>query len=146
MDCSNVGTLCILLVSAITLCGCEDLVVHDASSLLAPRFQRSEVLGLVAGAPAVQAQAPAPPEIALTIEQHKFTPEEIKVKAGQAFVLVITNKDATPEEFESKELRVEKVVPGNKTLKVRMGALKPGTYKFFGEYHEATAKGKIIAE
>src|SRR6476619_3094265 len=49
MDCSNVGTLCILLVSAITLCGCEDLVVHDASSLLAPRFQRSEVLGLVAG-------------------------------------------------------------------------------------------------
>ena len=68
------------------------------------------------------------------------------MKAGQPFVLVITNKDATPEEFESKELRVEKVVPGNKTLKVRMGALKPGTYKFFGEYHEATAKGRIVAE
>jgi len=49
MVCSNGVTLCILLVSAITLCGCEDLVVHDASSLLAPRFQRSEVLGLVAG-------------------------------------------------------------------------------------------------
>ena len=105
------------------------------------------VLGLVAGAPAVQAQAPAPPEIALTIEQHKFTPEEIKVKAGQAFVLVITNKDATPEEFESKELRVEKVdARATRTLKVRMGALKPGTYKFFGEYHEATAKGRIVAE
>ena len=104
------------------------------------------ILGLVAGAPAVRAQAPAPPEIALAIEQHKFTPEEIKVKAGQPFVLVITNKDATPEEFESKELRVEKVVPGNKTLKVRMGALKPGTYKFFGEYHEATAQGRIVAE
>jgi hypothetical protein len=37
-------------------------------------------------------------------------------------------------------------VPGNKTLKVRMGALKPGTYKFFGEYHEDTAKGRIVAE
>jgi MtN3 and saliva related transmembrane protein len=49
MVCSNGVTLCILLVSAITLCGCEHLVVHDASSLLAPRFQRSEVLGLVAG-------------------------------------------------------------------------------------------------
>jgi MtN3 and saliva related transmembrane protein len=49
MVCSNGVTLCILLVSAITLCGCEDLVVHDASSLLVPRFQRSEVLGLVAG-------------------------------------------------------------------------------------------------
>jgi MtN3 and saliva related transmembrane protein len=49
IGCSNGVALCILLVSAITLCGCEDLVVHDASSLLAPRFQRSEVLGLVAG-------------------------------------------------------------------------------------------------
>ena len=42
------------------------------------------ILGLAVGAPAVQAQAPAPPELALTIEQHKFTPEELKVKAGQA--------------------------------------------------------------
>ena len=104
------------------------------------------VLGLVAGLSAAQAQMPAPPELALTLEQHKFTPEEITVKAGQAFVLVITNKDATPEEFESKELRVEKVVPGNKTLKLRIPALKAGTYKFFGEYHEATAKGRIVAE
>ena len=85
-------------------------------------------------------------EIPLSIEKNRFQPAEIRVKAGTPFVLVITNKDATPEEFESKELRVEKVVPGNKTLKVRMGALKPGTYKFFGEYHEATAKGRIVAE
>jgi plastocyanin len=103
-------------------------------------------LGVVAAVSLARAQTPAAPEIPLTIEQHKFTPEEIKVKAGQPFVLVIENKDTTPEEFESKELRVEKVVPGNKTLKVRMGALRPGTYKFFGEYHEATAKGRIVAE
>jgi uncharacterized protein with PQ loop repeat len=37
------------LLSVITLCGCEDLVVRDMSSLLVPRFQRSEVLGFVAG-------------------------------------------------------------------------------------------------
>ena len=104
------------------------------------------VLGLLVGVSTVHAQAPAPPEVPLTIEQHKFTPADIKVKAGQAFVLVITNKDATPEEFESKELRVEKVIPANKTLKLRMPALKPGTYKFFGEYHEATAQGRIVAE
>jgi plastocyanin len=103
-------------------------------------------LGVVAAVSLARAQTPAAPEIPLTIEQHKFTPEDIKVKAGQPFVLVIENKDTTPEEFESKELRVEKVVPGNKTLKVRMGALRPGTYKFFGEYHEATAKGRIVAE
>ena len=75
-----------------------------------------------------------------------FLVGSLLVKAGQPFVLVITNKDTTPEEFESKDLRVEKVIPGNKTLKVRMPALKPGTYKFFGEYHEATAQGRIVAE
>ena len=31
------------------LCGCEGLVVHDTASLLVPRFQRSEIVGLVAG-------------------------------------------------------------------------------------------------
>jgi len=104
------------------------------------------ILSFFAALSAAHAQAPAPLEIPLTIEQHKFAPAELKVKAGQAFVLVITNKDATPEEFESKELRVEKVIPANKTLKLRMPALKPGTYKFFGEYHEATAQGRIVAE
>jgi hypothetical protein len=31
-----------VLLSAIMLCGCEGLAVHDTASLLAPRFQRSE--------------------------------------------------------------------------------------------------------
>jgi plastocyanin len=109
-------------------------------------FRIALVLAVLAGLSAAHAQTPVPPELPLTIDQHKFTPEELKVKAGQAFVLVITNKDATPEEFESKDLRIEKVVPGNKTLKVRVPALKAGTYKFAGEYHEATAKGRIVAE
>ncbi len=38
-----------LSLSAIVLCGCEDLGVHDTASLLVPRFQRSEVFGFVAG-------------------------------------------------------------------------------------------------
>jgi uncharacterized protein with PQ loop repeat len=39
----------VLWLSMIMLCGCQDLVVHDTASLLAPRFQRSEIVGLVAG-------------------------------------------------------------------------------------------------
>jgi hypothetical protein len=27
-----------------------------------------------------------------------------------------------------------------------MPALKPGTYRFVGEYHEQTAQGRIVAE
>lgn len=85
-------------------------------------------------------------EIPLTIEKNRFEPTEIKVKAGVPFVLVITNKDKTAEEFESKDLKIEKVIAGGKTMKVRVPALKAGTYKFFGEYHEATAQGRIVAE
>jgi len=46
---ANRVTLGVLLLSVLTVYGCEDLVIRDTSSLLAPRFQRSEILGLVAG-------------------------------------------------------------------------------------------------
>ena len=39
----------VVLLSIIILCGCEGLVIQDPSSLLVPRFQRSEILGFVAG-------------------------------------------------------------------------------------------------
>ena len=90
--------------------------------------------------------ADAPPEIALAIENNRFQPEEIRVKAGAPFVLVITNKDKGAEEFESRDLRLEKVIPGGKTMRLRMPALKTGSYGFVGEYHEKTAKGRIVAE
>ena len=85
-------------------------------------------------------------EIPVTIEKNRFQPDVVKVKAGTPFVLVVTNKDATPEEFECKELRIEKVIPGGKTMKIRVRALKAGSYPFVGDFHEATAKGRIIAE
>src|SRR5262245_16027579 len=42
--------LAVLVLSAIMLTGCGDLAVHDTASLLAPRFHRSEIVGLIAGA------------------------------------------------------------------------------------------------
>src|SRR5256712_9331002 len=92
------------------------------------------------------ATAADPAEIALTIEENRFQPEEVRVKAGAPFVLVITNRDKTAEEFESRELRIEKVIPPGKTVRLRVPALKAGTYPFVGEYHEKTAKGRIVAE
>jgi plastocyanin len=107
------------------------------------------LLAAMAGALAGVAPAGAadkPDEIAVTIEKNRFSPEEIRVKAGAPFVLVITNKDSAPEEFESKVLRIEKVIPAGKTVRVMVRTLKPGSYEFVGEYHEKTAKGRIVAE
>lgn len=82
---------------------------------------------------------------ALVIKDHKFTPSEVTVPAGERFRIEVENRDSTPAEFESSDLRVEKIiVPGGK-ITVMAGPLKPGAYKFFDDYHPDTANGTITA-
>jgi MtN3 and saliva related transmembrane protein len=45
----NRAMLALLPLSLITLCGCQDLVPRDTSSLFLPTLQRSEIFGFVAG-------------------------------------------------------------------------------------------------
>ena len=85
-------------------------------------------------------------EFKLVIENHKFTPETVNVPAGKKIRLVVENRDSTPEEFESHSLKREKVIPGKSTATIVVGPLKPGEYKFVGEFHEATAKGVVVAK
>jgi plastocyanin len=82
----------------------------------------------------------------LTIKDHQFAPAELKVPAGQKIKLVVINEDGTPEEFESKSLKREKVVAGKGRITLSLGPLNPGAYEFVGEFHEASAKGRIVAE
>jgi hypothetical protein len=84
--------------------------------------------------------------IAVTLQNHKFTPSEIPVKANTPAVIALTNKDATAEEFDSTALKVEKVVAGNSSGNIRIRALAPGRYPFMGEYHSDTALGVVIAQ
>ena len=84
--------------------------------------------------------------VTLTLKDHRFTPNEVSVSAGERFRIEVENRDTTPAEFESSDLRVEKiVVPGGK-ITVMAGPLKPGTYKFFDDYHPDTATGTITAK
>lgn len=85
-------------------------------------------------------------EYVITIKDHKFTPAELTVPAGQKIKLVVKNDDPTPEEFESHDLSREKIISGNNKGIILVGPLKPGTYKYFGEFNEDTAQGKIIAQ
>ncbi len=98
---------------------------------------------LVAFAPAA---AQAADDFTLTIKDHKFSPSELKVPANKRVAITVINSDATPEEFESSALKVEKVIAGGSKATVRIGPLKPGRYDFVGEFHEDTAKGVIVAE
>lgn len=85
-------------------------------------------------------------DITTTIKDHVFSPSEIKVPANQRVAITVVNDDATPEEFESHPMKIEKVIPGKSKGVVRIGPLKPGRYLFVGEYHKSTAKGVVIAE
>jgi len=85
-------------------------------------------------------------DVTITIKNHRFTPSEVKVPANKRVQITVVNEDPTPEEFESREMKVEKVIPGKSKGVVRIGPLPPGRYPFFGEFNEATAKGVVIAE
>lgn len=82
-------------------------------------------------------------EFKLKIKDHKFEPAELIIPRDKKVKLIVKNEDSTVEEFESFDLKREKIVPAGKEIKISIGPLKPGTYKFFGEFHEKTAQGII---
>lgn len=92
------------------------------------------------------ASAADTPTYSLVLKDHKFNPQELTVPANTRIILEVTNNDKSVEEFESHDLKVEKIVAAGRTIKVRVGPLKPGRYKFEGEFHAATAQGVLIAE
>jgi plastocyanin len=85
-------------------------------------------------------------EATLAIRDHKFDPPELNVPAGTKIKLTVQNLDATPEEFESTDLNREKVVVGKGTITVLLGPLDAGKYHFFGDFHQETAQGDLIAK
>jgi plastocyanin domain-containing protein len=86
------------------------------------------------------------PEIKVTIEGHKFSPDRIEIAAGRKVRLLVENKDPTPAEFESSSLKIEKVIPGRAKATIFVGPLKAGEYKFEDEYNAKTAQGVIVAK
>ncbi|HUP92358.1 MAG TPA: cupredoxin domain-containing protein [Solimonas sp.] len=109
-------------------------------------FQMIRALAVLALLLSTACSAAEVPEFELVIKDHRFTPAELTVPAGQKLQLVVKNQDATPEEFESHELSREKVIAGNSQAVIKLGPLKPGEYSFVGEFNEATAKGRLIVK
>lgn len=82
--------------------------------------------------------------VRLSIKNHKFQPAELVVPAGKVVRLHIRNLDATPAEFESVSLRVEKVITGHGEGVIRLRPLEPGRYKFFDDFRPET-RGVLVA-
>jgi len=115
------------------------------SRALSPRQTVVLVLAALVALPAAPTLTLAADPIVLTIKDHQFTPSEVSVPAGERLRIEVVNQDPTPAEFESSDLRVEKIViPGGRIV-VMAGPLKPGAHQFFDDYHPDTAKGALIA-
>jgi hypothetical protein len=83
--------------------------------------------------------------ILLTLRNHQFEPAEPRAPAGQSLTIVLKNLDPTPAEFESKTLRVEKVVTGGGQITIGIRPLAAGRYRFFDDFHEE-AQGFLVVE
>ena len=100
------------------------------------------IAATLAAVPAIADEA----ALQLTLKDHKFAPGEIEAPAGKALTLSVTNSDGTPAEFESKALRVEKLIPAGGAVTLKVRALTPGRYRFFDDYHETTTEGFLIVK
>jgi Cupredoxin-like domain len=99
------------------------------------------LVGLAVGAGAAHAEDPQ-----LVFHNHRFEPERIEVPANQKFKIQVKNTDDTADEFESVDLNRETLVPPGGTATVYLGPLDPGEYKFFGDFHQDTAQGVMVAK
>jgi hypothetical protein len=106
----------------------------------------ASILGASLALGAFPALANAPAKVSVSLKDHRFSPAELTAPAGQPIVIEVTNQDSTPSEFESKTLRVEKVVAGGGTITVQVRPLSPGRYRFFDDYHEDTTEGFLVVK
>lgn len=86
------------------------------------------------------------PTFQLTIKGGRLFPETLEVPANTKFRLQVRNEGPGAAEFESTELKKEKVLAPGVSSNVIFQPLKPGTYKFFDEFHLDTAQGRIVAK
>lgn len=103
-------------------------------------------LALAGAAPTTVALADDETHVQISIKGHRFEPAELTAPPGKPVIIEVNNLDPTPAEFESKTLRVEKVVAGGGTITVKVRALTPGRYRFFDDYHEETTVGFLVVK
>lgn len=81
-------------------------------------------------------------DIQISYSAGQFQPAEVNAPADQPLTLRLKNSDAKPMEFESKSLRVEKVVAAKSEGIINIRALKPGRYEFYDDFNEK-ARGAL---
>jgi len=84
-------------------------------------------------------------EVQVTYSKGQFQPSEVTAPADKPITFRVKNLDPKAMEFESKSLRVEKVVAAGSEGVINVRALKPGRYEFYDDFNEK-ARGALIVQ
>jgi plastocyanin len=93
-----------------------------------------------------RAIAAEPLEIAISVKANKFEPAEVEAPADTPIRFKVKNLDPKPMEFESKDLKFEKIVTGGGEVTVNVRAQKAGRYEFYDDFHEETTRGTLVVK
>ncbi len=104
------------------------------------------VLATTAALSPIVAKADDEPTFRIEFKDGTMSPTRIEVPAGKRFRLELVNVGTSPAEFESLELRKEKVVAPGVTSSLVFKTLDAGEYPFFDEFHPDAAKAILVAK
>ncbi len=83
--------------------------------------------------------------VELEMKEGELIPRVLNVPAKTPIRLKIRNTGSSPVEFESTQLRKEKVLAPGASSVVVIAPLKPGRYTFFDDFHLSHPQGEIVA-
>jgi heme/copper-type cytochrome/quinol oxidase subunit 2 len=84
-------------------------------------------------------------EVQVTYSKGQFQPGELRAPADKPVAIRVKNLDAKAMEFESKSLRVEKMVAANSEGVINVRALQPGRYEFYDDFNDK-ARGALTVQ
>ena len=121
------------------------MIKRSITNRLVRSFSLAVLAGMAFGSSAVAVGAGAPLAVTLTLKNHRFTPASFSVPAGARVRITLINQDPSTEEFDSHDIRIERIVTPKGKISFDIGPLQPGQYTFAGEFHANIAQGKITA-
>jgi len=90
------------------------------------------LLAVALAAPGYAAELPT---YAITLDSGRIEPSRLELPANTKVKFTLRNTGRGAVEFEGRDVRVEKVLaPGAESFVV-LPPLRPGTYRFFDEFH-----------
>jgi hypothetical protein len=95
---------------------------------------------------AAMTRAEEEPVFTIEFKDGTVVPQRLEVPANRRFQLNLVNAGDTPAEFESNELRKEKILAPKTTSILVFRTLDPGEYPFTDDFHPDAPKAVLIAK